>query len=84
MCKPEDVALSKLQEMGFSEDDETFKEILNGNWVVWISEVDIDNDGINEIRFFFTVGLLIARPAIFSNEILPGNSITCRKKVTRC
>jgi hypothetical protein len=65
LCKPEDITLARLQEMGFSEDDEVFKEILNSKWVVRISEVDIDNDGINEIRFFFTGGTAYCTPSYF-------------------
>lgn len=56
VCEQGSIKLSKLYEMGFPKDDEILSELLNSDFIIWISQVDVDNDGIDEIRLFSTVG----------------------------
>ena len=55
-CKPADISLSRLDEMGISTNEPTLKELLESSGGIRISKVDIDNDGVDEIRLFETVG----------------------------
>jgi len=56
LCSEGYIPLSTLLEMGFSKNDKTLEELLNTGFVIWVSKVDIDNDGVDEIRIFSTVG----------------------------
>lgn len=85
ICQPEDVSLSKLDEMGISKNDETLKELLEGPWFVWISTVDVDNDGVDEIRFFSIVGTAHCVRSYFYKQDTTGrfNLISGRRREKR-
>lgn len=72
MCEQGDLALSKLFEMGFSEKDQRLNCLLETDSFVWISKVDIDNDGIDEIRLFHTVGSARCTYSYFYRQEGPG------------
>ena len=55
-CLKDDVPVSALYHAGITKDDEVLKELLNETWTIWASAVDIDNDGVDEIRIFRMVG----------------------------
>jgi hypothetical protein len=56
VCGEPNIALARLYEMGLPTDDEVLERLINDNWVIRASEVDIDNDGQNEIRLYITAG----------------------------
>jgi uncharacterized protein len=55
-CSTRDVTLLDLQTLGLSPDEPDFRALLNGPFAVYASLVDIDNDGIEELRLYRTVG----------------------------
>ena len=56
VCGKPNIALTRLYEMGFPMDDEVLQRLINDTWVIRASEVDIDNDGQNEMRLYITAG----------------------------
>jgi hypothetical protein len=55
-CLKDDIPVSKLYQAGIAKDDKVLKQLLGDTWTLWASMVDIDNDGVDEIRIFRTVG----------------------------
>jgi hypothetical protein len=55
-CSTRDVTLLDLQTLGLSPDEPNFRALLNGPFAVYAALVDIDNDGIEELRLYRTVG----------------------------
>lgn len=56
VCGKDDLPISKLYQIGIPKDNETLKELIDSGFDVWASKVDINNDGIDEIRIFSRVG----------------------------
>jgi hypothetical protein len=56
VCGKLNIALTRLYEMGFPTDDEVLQRLIHDTWVIRASEVDIDNDGQNEMRLYITAG----------------------------
>jgi uncharacterized protein len=50
------ITLEELQKMGLSPQEETFQSLLNVEFTIWASLVDIDNDSIEELRLYQVVG----------------------------
>jgi len=50
------ITLEELQKMGLSPQEETLQVLLNTEFTIWASLVDIDNDGIEELRLYQVVG----------------------------
>lgn len=71
-CGKGTVTVQDLQTLGLSPDEPEFKGLLNGEWRVSASLVDVDNDGVEELRIFRTVGTLHCTHSYFFKKTREG------------
>lgn len=55
-CKSENITLEGLKMQGLSSEDPVFLKLLNDPWSITASLVDINNDGLNDVRLYRMVG----------------------------
>lgn len=72
VCESGDIPLATFYEMGFSQEDDVLKELINSTSWIWVSKVDIDNDGIDEIRLSIIGGSLRCTLSYFYKQNASG------------
>jgi hypothetical protein len=55
-CDNDNIFFNEFYNMGMRKDDRLFNELISANIRIFASLVDVDNDGVNELRLWFYSG----------------------------